>query len=574
MGLNIIDAKMLSKMFLAGAKNLEHKKEWINELNVFPVPDGDTGTNMSMTIMSAAKEVAAIENPDMVSLAKAISSGSLRGARGNSGVILSQLFRGFTKVIREYDEINTAILASACDKAVETAYKAVMKPKEGTILTVAKGAAKRANDLAAAGEKDIEVFISEVIKEAEIVLAQTPEMLPVLKQAGVVDSGGQGLVEVLKGGFDVFLGKELDLSIEAAPKAAEVRKEGLSPNIEAQANAEIKFCYCTQFLIMLNKTFNIKHEMDFKEYLSSIGDSIVVVADDEIVKVHVHTNDPGLAMQKALRYGSLTTIIIENMRLERDEKVSDMMEKQMQSGELPSNTDKAASQEPAPDAHMEHKDTGFIAVSIGEGMNEIFRSLGVDYIIEGGQTMNPSTEDMLNAIERINADNIFIFPNNKNIILAANQAKQLTKDKNIIVIPTKTVPQGITAIINYVPDVSVEENEAVMTQEAANVATGQVTYAVRDTVIDDKEIHQGDFMGIGDKGILSVGTDLQTVAYEMISEMMKNGEFELVSIYYGDIIKEEQAQELVERVQADFSGCDVELQFGGQPIYSYIVSAE
>lgn len=564
---------MLSKMFLAGAKNLEHKKEWINELNVFPVPDGDTGTNMSMTIMSAAKEVAAIENPDMASLAKAISSGSLRGARGNSGVILSQLFRGFAKVIREYDEINTAILASACDKAVETAYKAVMKPKEGTILTVAKGAAKRASDLAAAGEKDLEIFLSEVIKEAEIVLSQTPEMLPVLKQAGVVDSGGQGLVEVLKGGFDVFLGKELDLSIEAAVKPA-VKKEGLSPNIEAQANAEIKFCYCTQFLIMLNKTFNIKHEMDFKEYLSSIGDSIVVVADDEIVKVHVHTNDPGLAMQKALRYGSLTTIIIENMRLERDEKVSDMMEKQMQSTEIPSAVGREASQGQAPQTNTEHKDTGFIAVSIGEGMNEIFRSLGVDYIIEGGQTMNPSTEDMLNAIEQINADNIFIFPNNKNIILAANQAKQLTKDKNIIVIPTKTVPQGITAIINYVPDVSVEENEAVMTQEAANVATGQVTYAVRDTIIDDKEIHQGDFMGIGDKGILSVGTDLQAVAYEMISEMMKNREYELVSIYYGDVIKEEQAQELVRRIQADFNGCDVELQFGGQPIYSYVVSAE
>lgn len=570
MGLNVIDAKMLSKMFLAGAKNLEHKKEWINELNVFPVPDGDTGTNMSMTIMSAAKEVAAIENPDMVSLAKAISSGSLRGARGNSGVILSQLFRGFTKVIREYDEINVAILASACDKAVETAYKAVMKPKEGTILTVAKGAAKRANDLALAGERDLEVFISEVIKEAEAVLAQTPEMLPVLKQAGVVDSGGQGLVEVLKGGLDALLGKELDLSIESAPKTASAENNVVPSNIEAQANAEIKFCYCTQFLIMLNKTFNIKQEMDFKEYLSSIGDSIVVVADDEIVKVHVHTNDPGLAMQKALRYGSLTTIIIENMRLERDEKVSDMMEKQMQSTELPgnlsSNTDSAA-------PTSEHKDTGFIAVSIGEGMNEIFRSLGVDYIIEGGQTMNPSTEDMLNAIEKINADNIFIFPNNKNIILAANQAKQLTKDKNIIVIPTKTVPQGITAIINYVPDVSIEENEAVMAQEVQHVATGQVTYAVRDTMIDDKEIHQGDFMGIGDKGILSVGKDLQTVAFDMILEMMSD-EYELISIYYGDIIKEEQAQKLADMVKAQYSSCDVELQFGGQPIYSYIVSAE
>lgn len=572
MGINVIDAKMLAKMFLAGAKNLEHKKEWINELNVFPVPDGDTGTNMSMTILSAAKEVAAIAEPDMISLSKAISSGSLRGARGNSGVILSQLFRGFTKVIREYDEINVAILASACDKAVETAYKAVMKPKEGTILTVAKGAARRATDLAMAGEKDLEVFIGEVIKEAEIVLAQTPDMLPVLKQAGVVDSGGQGLVEVLKGAYDAFLGKEIDVSIDFAPKTSAAAEKGAMPStIEAQANAEIKFCYCTQFLIMLNKPFNIKQEIDFKEYLSSIGDSIVVVADDEIVKVHVHTNDPGLAMQKALRFGSLTTIIIENMRLERDEKVSDMMEGQMQSTDLPNQTAPAAEHSDA--VPNVHKETGFIAVSIGEGMNEIFRSLGVDYIIEGGQTMNPSTEDMLNAIEKINADNIFIFPNNKNIILAANQAKQLTKDKNIIVIPTKTVPQGITAIINYVPDISVEENEAVMTEEVQRVATGQVTYAVRDTMIDNQEIHQGDFMGIGDKGILAVGTDLQSVAFNMVQKMMSD-EFELISIYYGDVITEEQAQRLADQVQAEYSGCDVELQYGGQPIYSYIISAE
>ncbi len=567
MGLNTIDAKMLAKMFLAGAYNLENKKEWINELNVFPVPDGDTGTNMSMTIMSAAKEVAAIENPDMASLAKAISSGSLRGARGNSGVILSQLFRGFTKVIKEYDEVNVAILAAACEKAVETAYKAVMKPKEGTILTVAKGASKRASDLAVAGEKDLEVFISEVIKEAEVVLAKTPEILPVLKQAGVVDSGGQGLVEVLKGGFDAFLGKEVKLNIEE-PSSATPKSGAMSPNIEAQANAEIKFCYCTQFLIMLEKPLPAKQETDFKEFLSSIGDSIVVVSDDEIVKVHVHTNDPGLAMQRALKYGQLTTIIIENMRLERDEKVSDMMEKEMQSTTISQAPDKAA--EAAP---MEHKDTGFIAVSVGDGINEIFRSLGVDYIIEGGQTMNPSTEDMLNAIEKINADNIFIFPNNKNIILAANQAKQLTTDKNIIVIPTKTVPQGITAIVNYVPDISIEENEAVMTREAGNVATGQVTYAVRDTVIDDKEIHQNDFMGIGDSGILSVGTDLQSVAFDMIQNMM-NEEYNLISIYYGDEVKEEQAQELLARVQSAFSDCDAELQFGGQPIYSYIVSAE
>ncbi len=395
-------------------------------------------------------------------------------------------------------------------------------------------------------------------------------MLPVLKQAGVVDSGGQGLVEVLRGAFDAFLGKELDLSLDVPTKAAP-RQGAMSSNIEAQANAEIKFCYCTQFLIMLGKPFNIKQEMDFKEYLASIGDSIVVVADDEIVKVHVHTNDPGLAMQKALRYGSLTTIIIENMRLERDEKVSDMMEKQMQSAALPDRT--APGADGGEVVSAEHKDTGFIAVSIGEGINEIFRSLGVDYIIEGGQTMNPSTEDMLNAIDMLNADNIFIFPNNKNIVLAANQARQLTTDKNIIVIPTKTVPQGITAIINYVPDISIKENEAVMTEEVKRVATGQVTYAVRDTMIDDKEIHQGDFMGIGDKGILSVGTDLQEVAFQMVKEMMTD-EYELISIYYGDIIKEEQAQKLADMVRAEFGGCDVELQFGGQPIYSYIISAE
>lgn len=570
MGLNTIDAGMLAKMFLAGAKNLENKKEWINELNVFPVPDGDTGTNMSMTILSAAKEVAAIENPDMASLAKAISSGSLRGARGNSGVILSQLFRGFAKVIREYDNINVAILTSACDKAVETAYKAVMKPKEGTILTVAKGAAKRADDLAVSGEKDLEVFITEVIKEAEAVLAQTPEMLPVLKQAGVVDSGGQGLVEVLKGGLDAFLGKEIDFSMETAPVSVS-QTGSIGANIEAQANAEIKFCYCTQFLIMLNKTFNIKQEMDFKEFLSSIGDSIVVVADDEIVKVHVHTNDPGLAMQRALKYGQLTTIIIENMRLERDEKVSDMMEKEMQSTSVSDSMTSAEGKKGQ--VSMEHKDTGFIAVSVGDGINEIFRSLGVDYMIEGGQTMNPSTEDILNAIDKINADNIFIFPNNKNIILAANQASQLTTDKNIIVIPTKTVPQGITAIINYVPDISVEENEAVMTREAGNVATGQVTYAVRDTMIDGKEIHQGDFMGIGDSGILSVGMDLQAVAYEMIEKLMKK-DYKLISIYYGDDVEEMQAQKLADKVKAVFADCDIELQFGGQPIYSYIVSAE
>ncbi len=552
---NTIDAKMLAKMFLAGAKNLESKKEWINDLNVFPVPDGDTGTNMTLTIMSAAKEVAALSDLDMMSLCKAISSGSLRGARGNSGVILSQLFRGFTKTIREMDEIDIPLFADAYEKAVETAYKAVMKPKEGTILTVAKGAATRARELSDEGCTDLSFFFEEVIKYADEVLQQTPEMLPVLKQAGVVDSGGQGLMQVLKGAYDAFLGKEIDFSIEASPK-----KEGASPNVQVQEEIDIKYGYCTEFIIMLNRNFNIKNEMDFKDYLESIGDSIVVVADDDVVKVHVHTNDPGLAIQKALKYGALSNMKIDNMRLEHQEKLF---------------REDAKAQEKAQDEEvlMPHKDVGFIAVSVGEGINEIFKGLGVDYIIEGGQTMNPSTEDMLNAIDKVNADTIFILPNNKNIILAANQAQMMVEDKNIVVIPTKTVPQGITAIINYVPDMSAQENEENMKTEIGNVKTGQVTYAVRDTVIEDKEIKQGDYMGIGDAGILSVGDEVLDVTFGMVQEMM-NDELELISIYYGQDVTEDAAQELKDRVEEAYPGCDVELQYGGQPIYYYIVSAE
>ena len=517
-------------MFLAGAKNLDAKKEWINELNVFPVPDGDTGTNMSMTIMSAAKEVSALENPDMKSLAKAISSGSLRGARGNSGVILSQLFRGFAKVIAEYDVIDVNVLCDALQKAVETAYKAVMKPKEGTILTVAKGGADKALELVDETD-DLVFFIEEVIKEADLVLAKTPDMLPVLKQAGVVDSGGQGLVQVLKG---------------------------------------IKFTYCTQFLIMLDKPFSSKKENEFKSYLESIGDSIVVVADDEIVKVHVHTNDPGMAMQRALTYGSLTTIIIENMKLERDEKVSAMKEKEMQAAGLPEDKTEETAEEKTQE---EPKEMGFISVSIGEGINEIFRGLGVDYIIEGGQTMNPSTEDMLNAIEKVNAKNIFILPNNKNIILAANQAVSLVEDKNIFVIPTRTVPQGITALINYIPESSAEDNAKRMTEELDNVKTGQVTYAVRDTVIDDKQIRQGDYMGIGDKTILSVGADMEAVTKDMVAQMLDE-ESSIICIYYGAETDEEAANKLAEDIQKDNPDVEIEVHFGGQPIYYYVISVE
>ncbi|MBQ6887606.1 MAG: DAK2 domain-containing protein [Lachnospiraceae bacterium] len=553
---NTIDAKMLSKMFLAGAKNLENKKEWINELNVFPVPDGDTGTNMTMTIMSAAKEVSALAGKeDMESVCKAISSGSLRGARGNSGVILSQLFRGFTKGISNYTEVSIPVFADAFERAVETAYKAVMKPKEGTILTVAKGVADKAKELAEEGTKDLGVFFDEVIKHGDYVLSQTPEMLPVLKQAGVVDSGGQGLMQVLKGAYDGYLGKELDLTIEDVKPVA----SAMSVSREAQEQVDIKFGYCTEFIILLSKTFNIKHEMDFKEYLESIGDSIVVVADDDVVKVHVHTNDPGLAIQRALKYGALSNMKIDNMRLEHQEKLFKMSEKEnaeIQSGE-----------------EQERKEVGFIAVSAGDGINEIFKGLGVDHIIEGGQTMNPSTEDMLNAIEKVNADSIYILPNNKNIILAANQAQSLVEDKKIIVIPTKTVPQGITAVINYVPDLSPEENADSMKEEIGNVKTGQVTYAVRDTMIDDKEIRQGDYMGIGDAGILSVGADMAEVTLKMVEEMMDD-DAELVSIYYGADVEEADAEELKKKVEQMNPGCDVELQYGGQPIYYYIVSVE
>ena len=572
MEITTINAEALAKAFLAGAKNLEAKKEWINELNVFPVPDGDTGTNMSMTIMSAAKEVAAMAEPDMKSLAKAISSGSLRGARGNSGVILSQLFRGFTKVIAEYDEIDVQVLSDAFEKAVETAYKAVMKPKEGTILTVAKGMAVRAVELSEEETTDLLAFCEEVIKEGDHVLSMTPDMLPVLKQAGVVDSGGQGLMQVMKGALDSLQGKEIDYSIETPEKQPAAETGSTSYNIEAQAAQEIKFAYCTQFLIMLEKPISTRQETEFKEYLESIGDSIVVVADDEIVKVHVHTNDPGLAMQRGLTYGSLTTIIIENMKLERDEKISALKEKEMQS-ETIEDVEKQLKGEEAPKEQEPPKEMGFISVSIGDGINEIFQGLGVDYIIEGGQTMNPSTEDMLNAIEKVNAKNIFILPNNKNIILAANQAASLVEDKKIIVIPTKTIPQGITALINYIPDSTPEENAERMSEELGTVKTGQVTYAVRDTVIDDNEIKQDDFMGIGDQGILSVGKELETTVLDMIEQLIDE-DSAIVSIYYGEDAREDAANAIGEKITEAHPDVEVEVHYGGQPIYYYVISVE
>ena len=552
MDIQTIDAALLSKMFLAGAKNLEAKKEWINELNVFPVPDGDTGTNMSMTIISAAKEVAAVEKPVMKDLAKAISSGSLRGARGNSGVILSQLLRGFTKTIKHYDQIDKIVLCESFQKACETAYKAVMKPKEGTILTVARGVADKALELAEDAE-DLQTFLEDVLEEGRRVLAKTPDMLPVLKEAGVVDSGGQGLMVVLEGAFDAFMGKEVDLTFDGGESAKVVK-------ITPQAEADIKFGYCTEFIIVLNKEFTAEDEVDFKAYLSSLGDSIVCVADDEVVKIHVHTNDPGLAIQRALTYGSLSRIKIDNMREEHQEK-------------LIKDAEKIAAQQAEEAAKAPKKEVGFISVSIGEGFGQIFRDLGVDYLIEGGQTMNPSTEDMLNAISKVNAEHIFILPNNKNIILAANQAKALTKDKDIIVIPTKTVPQGITAVINYVPEKSVEDNEKDMTEEITRVKTGQITYAVRDTHIDDKEIHEGDIMGIGDHGMLAVGKEVAAVAKETVEQMVDD-ETELISIYYGEGFTEEEAEKLAGELEEQYDYCDVEVNCGGQPIYYCIISVE
>ena len=557
MATKTINVEMLAKMFLAGAQNIEAKKEFINELNVFPVPDGDTGTNMSLTIMAAAREVTALEKPDMASLAKAISSGSLRGARGNSGVILSQLLRGFTKAIRDEKEIDVPTLAKALVRAKETAYKAVMKPKEGTILTVARGIAEKAEQMAEETD-DLEIFIPEVIKEAEVVLEKTPEMLPVLKEAGVVDSGGQGLLEVIRGAYDAFLGKEIEYKAIEPGSGVNVTK------ISADATAEIKFGYCTEFIILLEKEFTDEDEVGFKAYLESIGDSIVCVADDDVVKVHVHTNDPGLAIQKALTFGQLSRMKIDNMREEHQEKLIKDAEK-LAKAQAEEAKEKTA-QEP-------RKPVGFIAVSIGEGLNEIFRELGVDYIIEGGQTMNPSTDDMLTAIDHVNADTIFILPNNKNIVMAANQARDLTTDKHIVVIPTKTVPQGITAVINYNAELSAAENEEAMLEEIKNVKTGQVTYAVRDTHIDDKEIHEGDIMGIGDHGILAVGTAIETTTKDMLAQLVDE-DSELISLYYGEDISDEEAEKFTAELEALYPDMDVDVHSGGQPIYYYVLAVE
>lgn len=553
-----IDAKTFQKMFLAGAANIEAKKEYINELNVFPVPDGDTGTNMTLTIMSAVKEINTLNNPTIEELSKAISAGSLRGARGNSGVILSQLFRGFTKEIKDYSELNVTVLANGFMKAVETAYRAVMKPKEGTILTVARGAAEKAAQLAMETD-DVVYFGQEIIAHMDKVLEMTPELLPVLKEAGVVDSGGQGLIEIVKGAYNALIGKEV---APISMKTDEALTSGI--NVERVALEDIKFGYCTEFIVMLEKEYNSKTENEFKDYLESIGDSIVVVSDDDIVKVHVHTNDPGLAIQKGLSYGSLTNMKIDNMREEHNEKV-------IKDAAKAATEEKAQKESPA--ETKPRKKAGFIAVSMGEGLGEIFTGLGVDYLIEGGQTMNPSTEDMLNAINEVNADTIFILPNNSNIILAAEQAKQLTEDKTVVVIPSKNVPQGITAVINYVYGKSPEENAERMIGEMKKVKSGQVTYAVRDTSIDGKEIKQGNIMGLGDKTILSVGEDVRETTISLVQSLVDD-EAELISLYYGEEITDDEANELGDELMKLYPDLDVEVHYGGQPIYYYLLSVE
>lgn len=555
MSVQTIDAKMLQKMFLAGAKGLEAKKEYINELNVFPVPDGDTGTNMTMTIMAAAKDVANLQNPTLTELGKAISSGSLRGARGNSGVIMSQIFRGFVKELKGLDIIDVTVLGNGVQHAAETAYKAVMKPKEGTILTVAKAGADKSMDLLVNGDTDdIIKFCDEVAAEMEEALLQTPELLPVLKQAGVVDSGGEGLMTFIRGALDALKGKATDFTVNTGTATRVV-----NGSVGASEEEDIRFGYCTEFIIMLERGEDVV-ESQLKEYLQKIGDCVVVVADDDIVKVHVHTNDPGLAIQKALTYGSLTSMKIDNMREEHQEKVI-------------RDAQKASESASAPKKEEPRKENGFIAVAAGDGLADIFRDLGVDYVIEGGQTMNPSTDDVLSAIEQVNADNIFVLPNNGNIILAANQAKNLTEDKEVYVVPSKNIPQGIAAMISFVSGRSAAENAESMEEEMQLIKSGQVTYAVRDTNMDGKDIKQGDFMGLTDKTIVSVGSDLQGTAKELIESLLDE-DSELVSLYYGSDATKEQAEQLAEDIESTHEDVEVEVQYGGQPVYSYFISVE
>ena len=575
MSLNHIDAAMLKKMFISGAYNLEANKEWINELNVFPVPDGDTGTNMTLTALSAVKEVNGLSHLAMPDLAKAISHGSLRGARGNSGVILSQLLRGFTREIQEHSKIDIKLMASAMERAVETAYKAVMKPKEGTILTVARGVARKAESLSKE-EITLEAFMEKLLEEGDRVLERTPDMLPVLKEAGVVDSGGQGLMVVLHGAVEAFHGRET-----AAPQgqpADEAPRSAAAPKTEVRRPVEeIKFGYCTEFIINLENPVPDAEVDGLKTFLESMGDSIVLVPDDDLIKIHVHTNEPGTVIQKALSFGELSRIKIDNMREEHRELLINLADgtAKEDAAETAAPAASAAEETPAGKVNPQtgRKMYGFITVAAGEGFDQIFKDMSVDVVISGGQTMNPSTDDFMQAIESINAKYIFIYPNNKNIILAANQARDLTEDKMVIVIPTRTVTQGITAMINFAPESSPEENAEMMNASIDGVLTSQVTYSIRDTHVDDFNIKSGDIMAVGDRSILAVGEDINEVALESVRALMHE-DAELVSIYYGEGYTEEQADELGSRIEEEFPDAAVEVQYGGQPVYYCVISVE
>ena len=578
---------MLKTMFLAGTKRLDEKKEWINELNVFPVPDGDTGINMTLTLMNAVSELVELDaGADMDTISKTMSQGTLRGARGNSGVILSQLVRGFSKEIEGWKELDQVILAKAFDRAVKTAYKAVMKPKEGTILTVARAASEKAQQIC---ENDLSMdeFFTEILRYTGHILEQTPEMLPVLKEAGVVDSGGQGLYEFLAGALSAYRGEEVDLTFEAgpapAPKAAPVDSKALS-------TSDIKFGYCTEFIIESEQELQEEQEAELKTYLASMGDSIVCVCMDSVVKVHVHTNHPGSVIEKALTYGFLTNLKIDNMRLEHNEKVVKEAERALAAKkevEAKTRKNEAAKKEENADAEEaplnlevtqlfrqgRRKEVGFVAVCSGAGLTQIFKGMSVDEVIEGGQTMNPSTEDILEAVKKVDADNVFVLPNNKNIVLAARQAAALSEDKKVIVIPTTTVCQGINAVINYVPALSIEDNTQQLTGAAAEIKTAEITYSIRDAEIDGKQIKKDDYMGLGDEGLLAVGTDRKEVAVETIRAMLDEWS-ELITIYYGEESSEEEAQEIADRIETEFEDVDIEVADGGQPVYSYIVSVE
>ena len=559
-----LDAALIRKAFLAAASELEANKEWINELNVFPVPDGDTGTNMTLTIMTAAQDVAALDEPDIKKLCKTISSGSLRGARGNSGVILSQLLRGFTKEIAESREITVKVLSAAMVRATETAYKAVMKPKEGTILTVARAMSTRASEIADQ-YTDIVAFAEEIITAGDDALEKTPELLPVLKQAGVVDSGGQGLMVVMKGALKGMTGKAAEFS--AAEPSVSGGQEHVSVDTSSLDTSEITFGYCTEFIVNLEAPLPDEEVEKFKDYLSSLGDSIVCVASDEFVKVHVHTNDPGLAIQKGLSYGPLSRMKIDNMREEHNERLI------KNASQIAARDKQKAEEEKKRKAQEERKPYGFISVCAGEGLEEIFRGIGVDTMISGGQTMNPSTQDVLNAVAEVNADTIYVLPNNKNIILAAEQARDLVKDRKVIVVPTTNIPQGINAMISFMPEADAGENLENMKDAAASLKTAQITYAVRDTSIDGFEIHEVDIMAIGDHGMLTVEKTVGD-AVKGALKGITGEDTELITLYYGADVPQEDAEKLCAEITELYPDAEVELNYGGQPVYYYFVSAE